>query len=99
MSTEVEAEFTVQSPLGIHARPAGRFVALASEFESEITVGKGGEWVNGRSVLSILSLAASEGSVLRIRAVGDDAERAVKELGGLIESPEEPGPVAASRDV
>ena len=87
-----EEEFTVGSALGIHARPAGRFVALASEFESEITVGKGDEWVNGCSVLSILSLAASLGTALCVRAEGEDAERAVKELGALIEAEEEPEP-------
>ena len=94
MSGQVAAEFTVRSALGMHARPAGRFVAMASEFESEISVGKGDEWVNGCSVLSILSLAASEGTVLQVRAVGDDAERAVKELGALIEAEEEPSPPA-----
>ena len=92
MSDVVEVEFTVRSALGVHARPAGRFVALASEFESEISVGRDDEWVNGCSVLSILSLAAAQGTVLRVRAVGEDAERAVKELGDLIESEEDPGP-------
>jgi phosphocarrier protein HPr len=84
-----EAEFTVRSELGLHARPAGRFVALAGRFESEITVGKGGEWVSGCSVLSILSLAAGRGSALTVRASGSDAERAVRELGVLLESPEQ----------
>ncbi|MCH7599852.1 MAG: HPr family phosphocarrier protein [Myxococcales bacterium] len=89
MSQIAEGDFVVRSALGLHARPAGRFVALATDFESEISVGKGDEWVNGSSVLSILSLAAAEGTVLKIRAEGDDAERAVKVLGALIESEEE----------
>ena len=89
MSETAEGEFVVRSALGLHARPAGRFAALATSFESEITVGKGEEWVNGSSVLSLLSLAAAEGIVLTIRAVGDDADRAVKELGELIESEEQ----------
>jgi phosphocarrier protein len=89
MSQSVECEFTVRSALGLHARPAGRFVALVADFECEITVGKGDEWVNGGSVLSILSLAASEGTVLRVRAVGDDAALAVEQLGALLELEEE----------
>ncbi len=89
MSEAVEREFIVGSPLGLHARPAGRFVALVSEFSSEISVGKNDEWVNGGSVLSILSLAASQGTALRIRAVGEDAEQAVSELGALVEADEE----------
>jgi phosphocarrier protein HPr len=85
----VERVFTVQSPLGLHARPAGRLASLAGRFDSEITLGRGDEWVSGSSVLSILCLAAAQGTLLRVRAVGSDAEQAVVELGVLIESPED----------
>jgi phosphocarrier protein len=82
---KVEKEFTVRGELGLHARPAGRFVTLAGHFTSEIYVGRDGEWVNGRSVLSILSLAAGQGTVLYIRAEGEDAAEAVTALGDLVE--------------
>lgn len=87
---KVEAEFVVGSELGLHARPAGRFAALAARFESEVSVGRGGEWVDARSVLSLLSLAAGPGVRLRLRAVGVDAEEAVRVLGRLLEEPGEP---------
>jgi len=80
-----EAEFVVGGALGLHARPAGRFVSVAGRYECEISLGRGGEWVSGRSVLSILSLAAGPGTALRIRAEGPDAEAAVRELGELLE--------------
>jgi len=83
---EAEGEFTIRSELGLHARPAGRFVSAAGRFNCEISVGRGGEWVNGCSVLSILSLAAAQGTILQIRAQGDDAAEAVRELGALLES-------------
>ncbi len=86
-SYQVEREFTVLGELGLHARPAGRFVTLAEHFDAEIEVSRGGEWVSGRSVLSILSLAASQGTALRIRAIGEDAEEAVAALGALLEEP------------
>lgn len=82
----IERVFTVQSPLGLHARPAGRLASLAGRFDSEISLGRGDEWVSGSSVLSILCLAATQGTVLRVRAIGADAEQAVIELGVLIES-------------
>jgi phosphocarrier protein len=85
----VERVFTVQSALGLHARPAGRLASLAGRFDSEITLGRGDEWVSGSSVLSILCLAATQGTSLRVRAVGTDAEQAVIELGVLIESSED----------
>ena len=88
-SRVVEKEFTVRSELGLHARPAGRLASLAGRFSSEISLGRGEEWVSGSSVLSILCLAAAQGTSLRVRAVGIDAEQAVMELGALIESSEE----------
>ena len=85
-----EGEFEVASELGLHARPAGQFVALAGRFECEIEVGRDDEWVDGRSILSLLSLAAGHGTRLRIRAEGADAEAAVAALGELIERPAPP---------
>ena len=87
----VEAIFLVNSELGLHARPAGRFVALAGGFECEIQVGRGDEWVSGKSVLSLLSLAAGPGTELRIRAVGSDAQAAVEALGNLLQEFETAG--------
>ena len=88
MSGEVthEAEFTVRNELGLHARPAGQFVALAGHFKAEITVRRGSDCVDGRSVLSLLSLAAACGTRLVIRGVGADAEKAVNALGELVET-------------
>ena len=88
----VEQEFTVNHELGLHARPAGRFVTLAGTFSCEVSVERSGEWVSGVSVLSLLSLAAGKGTRLRIRAVGEDAAAAVAALGALVESCEEPPP-------
>ncbi len=82
-----EREFTVQRELGLHARPASQFVTLAGRFKCEIQVGRGPEWVDGRSVLSLLSLAAGQGTRLRIRAVGADAVEAVEALGAILEKP------------
>ncbi len=83
-----ERKFTVRAELGLHARPAGRFAQLAGRYRSEVALSRGEEWVNARSVLSILSLAAANGTVLTVRAVGEDAEAAVAALGSLLESSE-----------
>ena len=84
-----EDDYRVGSELGLHARPAGRFAALAARFNSEISVGRDGEWVDARSVLSLLSLAAGTGTRLRIRASGSDAQDAVEALGALLEEASE----------
>jgi phosphocarrier protein HPr len=83
----VERAFVVASELGFHACPAGEFVRVASRFAAEVQVSRGGEWVSGQSVLSLLSLAAGPGTRLVVRAVGPDAELAVSTLGDLIERP------------
>ncbi len=85
MSKTAERGFTIRSELGLHARPAGEFAVMAGRFESEISVGNGREWVDARSVLSLLSLAAGRGVELHIRATGEDAEEAVTALGALLE--------------
>jgi phosphotransferase system HPr (HPr) family protein len=84
----IEREFTVRSEVGLHARPAALFSELARKFECEIEVGRGGEWVDGRSILSLMSLGAKTGSRLRIRASGPDAEQAIEALGAFLENPE-----------
>ena len=88
-----EAEFTVRNELGLHARPAGQFVVLAGRFEAEIEVCRGSECVDGRSVLSLLSLAAACGTRLLIRGDGPDAVEAVNALGDLIEHTQQPAEV------
>ncbi|MCH2170896.1 HPr family phosphocarrier protein [Myxococcota bacterium] len=88
---EWEAAFVVRSPLGLHARPAGQFVLLTEGFESEISVGRGEDWVDGRSVLSLLSLAAAAGTTLKIRAKGPDAREAAEALGELLETDHDGG--------
>lgn len=91
--TACEGVFTVQRELGMHARPAGRFVALAARFVADVEVARADsqeEWVSGRSVLSLLSLGATRGTQLRLRALGSDAEQAVAALGSIIEEVNEP---------
>ncbi len=85
----VESAFTIASELGLHARPAGEFAALAGKFTSEVSVARAGtqDWVSGRSVLSLLSLAASQGTELHLRAEGADAEAALAALGALLTRP------------
>ncbi len=96
-----ERVFTVHSDLGLHARPAGVFVMVAKRFEAQIEVARaeGGEdWVDGRSILSLLSLAAGRGTRLRVRAQGTDAADAVEALGRLLEGRDAtPGSGAAER--
>lgn len=80
----VRRSVEVRNRYGIHARAAALFVRTAERFKSEITVEKGGEEVNGKSILSILSLAVGPGSIITIKAEGPDEEEAIDALEKLI---------------
>ena len=81
---KVEKEITIVNRLGLHARPAAMFVRIASRHRSEIWVSKESEEVNGKSIMGLMMLAAGQGSKLRIRCEGPDAEKAMEDLEGLI---------------
>jgi phosphotransferase system HPr (HPr) family protein len=79
-----QRDFTIQNKLGIHARPAAQFVKMANRFQSDITVEKDGEEVDGKSIMGLMMLAAGHGSVIVVSADGDDAEAALDAIGDLI---------------
>lgn len=70
---------------GLHARPATKFVEMASRYSCEVTVAKDSMVVDGKSVIEILTLAAEQGTRLVIAAEGDDAQQAVETLAKLVE--------------
>jgi phosphocarrier protein HPr len=75
---------TIVNSLGLHARAAARFVHTASRFASRITVSKGERQVDGKSIMGLLLLAASHGSVIDITADGPDEADASEALCALI---------------
>jgi phosphocarrier protein len=85
-ASEVTRSMVVLNKLGIHARPASQFVQVASRYHSEILVEKDGDIANGKSIMSLLMLAAGPGSRLIVRARGHDAEQAIRELEALVSS-------------
>ena len=80
----VEKKLIIKHKQGLHARPAALFVQIANKFESSISVRKGGQEVNGKSIMGILMLAAERGSQIHIRAEGTDAKKAIEELEKVI---------------
>jgi phosphocarrier protein len=77
--------FEIRNKLGLHARAAARLVNIATQYKSRIFLERDGQEVNGKSLLSILTLACPRGSWITIRAEGADALEAMKSLGKLIE--------------
>ncbi|WP_103109286.1 HPr family phosphocarrier protein [Brevibacillus reuszeri] len=81
----MEKQVTILNKTGLHARPAAEFVKLAARFESEITILVGTKVANAKSIINVLSLAATMGTVFTLRAVGPDEAEAIDALSSLIE--------------
>ncbi len=79
-------DIVIANKLGLHARAAAKFVNLASQFKSEITVTRNGQDVNGKSIMGIMMLAAGKGSKLQLAAHGADEQQALAALRSLIEN-------------
>jgi phosphocarrier protein HPr len=74
----------ILNALGLHLRPADKFVRLALQFQSDIRVFYNGQEINGRSILDLTTLAAEQGARLELEARGPDAEAAVAALADLV---------------
>jgi phosphocarrier protein HPr len=77
---------TVCNRQGIHARPAHAIATLASRFKANIEIVRDSTVADGKSVLAIMTLAAEQGTLLLLRASGEDAPEALKAVEQLIAS-------------
>lgn len=80
----IQREVEIINRLGLHARAAAKLVHAAGSFDSQVTLLKDGEEVDGKSILGVLLLAASQGTHLTVRCEGRDEEDALTTLTGLI---------------
>lgn len=76
----------VKNRLGLHARPSAKLTQKTNEFLSEIRFRKGDRVVNGKSIMGVMLLAASQGCELEMTADGTDEKEAVAEVRQLFES-------------
>ena len=79
-----ERELEIRNRLGLHARAAAKFVQTASRFKSSVKIRKNGEEVDGKSILGILLLAASQGTRLIIAVSGEDEADALDAVEDLV---------------
>lgn len=79
----VEKTFKLASDDGLHARPAGLFVKAVSPFKSTVEVEIKGVKKNGKSIMSLMSLGATNGDEVKVLVNGEDAEAALKSIEEL----------------
>lgn len=80
----IDKDITIRNKLGLHARAAVKFVNLANRFSSAVKIEKNGTEIDGKSILGILTLAATQGSEIRLLVSGKDEDAAIKALSELI---------------
>ncbi len=80
----IRRELAIRNRLGLHARAAARFVHTASRFRSRVTAGRDGRVMDGKSILGILLLAASQGTAIEVTAEGEDEAQAMDALEALV---------------
>jgi phosphocarrier protein HPr len=81
----IEREAKIVNKYGLHARPAMQFVETANRYSCKIEVSNDSLVVDAKSIMSVMRLAATKGTVLKIVADGEDGEPAVESLVKLVE--------------
>jgi len=80
----IQTQVTIINKLGLHARAAAKFVGCAAAFSSTIQAGKEGKLVDGKSIMSVMMLAAGKGTVIDLHIDGEDENEALEALNSLI---------------
>jgi phosphocarrier protein HPr len=85
-SQRLMKDLVVKNAHGLHARSGALLAKTSNQFESEVTLEKNGQVVNGKSIMGVLMLAAGQNSVLKVVVEGDDAEAALSAISALFEA-------------
>ena len=85
-AVQASSELAVALPpeVALHARPAATFVKTAMRFRSKVSVGVNGKLADAKSILAVLALGATGGTVLRLNAEGEDAPAALDALSACV---------------
>jgi phosphocarrier protein HPr len=86
LALTARGQFTVVNALGLHARAAAQLVKLSNRFQCDVFLEKDEQEVNGKSIMGVLMLAATQGSRVTVRTEGEDCEQALRAIGELIEA-------------
>ncbi|MDB4942684.1 MAG: Phosphocarrier protein nitrogen regulation associated [Labilithrix sp.] len=84
MSEKKTSDFTIVNDLGLHARAATKLVQLASKYPCDVQISHQGQSANAKSVMGVLLLCGSKGTVVGVTATGDRAGECVAAIGELI---------------
>lgn len=72
-----EFDYTMQDPLGIHARPAGILAKEAGKYKSIVTIVKGAKKTDTRRLMTLMAMGIKGGETITVQVEGPDEETAV----------------------
>ena len=81
---KITREIKLLNKYGMHVRPAGLFAKTASRYPANLEVEKNGKVVSGKSIMALMTLEATCGSILKVTASGPQAQEALDELTALV---------------
>ena len=82
-----QCKVTIRNPQGFHMRPITAFAQRAGQFQSTVSVFKGGQRINGKSPLELMFLGADQGTELILEVSGPDAQDALEALAQILAAP------------
>jgi len=82
---ELAKKLKIKNKLGLHARAAAKIVQISNQYESKLFLKKDNREVDGRNILSILTLSCPMGTEIEARVVGEDSENFMEKLSELFE--------------
>jgi phosphocarrier protein HPr len=84
--SKVVKKLEIKNKLGLHARAAAMLVQTVNKFDAQVSFSKDGQTADGRSIMGVLTLAATQGSKVQVEASGEEAERVIRAIEKLIDN-------------
>jgi phosphocarrier protein HPr len=80
----ISVDLEIKNQKGLHARAAAAFVKCAEQFDADVTVERIGQEVSGCSIMGLMMLAAAKGTIIHVRAKGNQAQEAIEAISNLV---------------
>ncbi len=82
----LKKDFTIENQLGLHARAASKFVQLTNTFISDVEIEHNGDFIDGKSIMCIISMSIPKNGVITVSLDGPDEEDAMKKLEDFLKT-------------
>jgi|UniRef100_A0A7C3URG9 phosphocarrier protein len=82
----IREKITVKNEVGLHVRVAVEFTKVANRFDSEVRLCKDGTWINGKSIVSVLTLGISRNNQVILEVKGKDEVPCFKALKAILQT-------------